>query len=273
MANDLGISGLASGMDTQALIKKMMEYSQKPVDRLKQQQQTLLWKQEAYRSINNTLSQLRDMAFDLKLQTSYNTKSVSSSNNQVVTATATATAGAVNTNFNLEVIKLAKAAQNSSSMPVSIRSKVTSNDFSTGSITIDDTHNSFQIKLGDKQETITLEADSYGSYDKDNLKDLAAAIQEQLTAEGFTGKDALYVKVTSSNELQFYTGQNPDDASVQTITLNEVGTNNVLDRLGFASNANSKELIGSIISNRSLWMPELMTSILTLLISKLKFKL
>ena len=247
MANDLGISGLASGMDTQALIKKMMEYSQKPVDRLKQQQQTLLWKQEAYRSINNTLSQLRDMAFDLKLQTSYNTKSVSSSNNQVVTATATA--GAVNTNFNLEVIKLAKAAQNSSSMPVSIRSKVTSNDFSTGSITIDDTHNSFQIKLGDKQETITLEADSYGSYDKDNLKDLAAAIQEQLTAEGFTGKDALYVKVTSSNELQFYTGQNPDDASVQTITLNEVGTNNVLDRLGFASNANSKELIGSIISN------------------------
>lgn len=247
MANDLGISGLASGMDTQAMIKKMMEYSKKPLDRLKQQQQTLLWKQEAYRSINSTLSQLRDMAFDLKMQSSYNTKSVTSSNNQVVTATATT--GAVNTSFSLDVIKLAKAAQNSSSAPVSIRSKVTSNDLSTGSITIDSTHNSFQIKLGSKQETITLGEDSYGTYDKDNLKDLAAAIQERLTAEGFTGKDALYVRVTSSNELQFYTGQNQDDASVQTITINEAGTNNVLDSLGFADNANSKELVGNIISN------------------------
>lgn len=247
MANNLGISGLASGMDTQALIKQMMEYSRKPLDRLKQQQQTLLWKQEDYRSLNSTLSKLRDMAFDLKLQTAYNTKSVTSSNNQVVNATATA--GAVNTSFSLEVIKLAKAAQNSSSAPVSVRSKVTSNDFSTGSIIIDSTHNSFQIKLGDKEETITLEAVDYGTYDKDNLKDLAAAIQKRLTAKEFTGKDALYVKVTSSNELQFYTGQNPDDASVQTITLDQAGANNVLGRLGFTSKANSKELIGSIISN------------------------
>ncbi len=189
MANDLGISGLASGLDTQALIEKMMEYSRKPLDRIKQQQQTLLWKQDAYRSLNSALSQLRDMAFDLKLQKSYNTKSVTSSNNQVVTATATTSA--VNTSFNLEVIKLAKAAQNSSSAPVSIRSKVTSNDFSTGSITIDSTHNSFQIKLGSKQETITLGEDSYGTYDKDNLKDLAAKIQQQLIEAGFTGDDAL----------------------------------------------------------------------------------
>ncbi|MGE5606007.1 MAG: flagellar cap protein FliD N-terminal domain-containing protein, partial [Bacteroidota bacterium] len=204
MANDLGIPGLATGMDTQATIDRIMQYSRKPLDRLKQQQQTLLWKQDIYRSLNTTLSQLRNLAFNLKLQSSYNTKKVISSNNQVVTATSTS--AAVNTNYNLEVIKLAQAAQNSSSAPVSIRSKVTSNDFSTGSITIDSTHNSFQIKLGDKEETITLGEGSYGTYDKDNLKELAAAIQEQLTAEGFTGKDALYVKVTSSNELQFYTG-------------------------------------------------------------------
>lgn len=254
MANDLGIAGLASGMDTQALIKKMMEYSRKPLDRLKQQQQILLWKQEAYRSINSTLSQLRDLAFDLKLQTSYNTKSVTSSNNQVVTATATVSA--VNTSFNLEVVKLAKAAQNSSSAPVSIRSKVTGNDFSTGSITIDSTHNSFQIKLGDKQETITLGEDSYGTYDKDNLKDLAAKIQQKLIDAGFTGENALYVKVTSSNELQFYAGIGKETSaegkviqSIPTITLNQAGANDILADLGFADGANSKELIGSIISN------------------------
>lgn len=254
MANDLGIPGLATGMDTQATIDRIMQYSRKPLDRLKQQQQTLLWKQDIYRSLNTTLSQLRNLAFNLKLQSSYNTKKVISSNNQVVTATSTS--AAVNTNYNLEVIKLAQAAQNSSSAPVSIRSKVTSNDFSTGSITIDSTHNSFQIKLGDKEETITLGEGSYGTYDKDNLKELAAAIQEQLTAEGFTGKDALYVKVTSSNELQFYTGirneTTPEGEVVQvvpTIILNQSGTNDVLGDLGFDDNANSKELVGSIISN------------------------
>ncbi|NLW48688.1 MAG: flagellar filament capping protein FliD, partial [Firmicutes bacterium] len=250
MANDLGIPGLATGMDTQATINKIMQYSRKPLDRLKQQQQTLLWKQDTYRSLNATLSQLRDLAFDLKLQSSYNTKKVTSSNNQAVTATSTS--AAVNTNFSLDVISLAQAAQNASSAPVSIRSKVTSNDFNdTGeSITIDATNNSFQIKLGAKQETITLAAGSYGTYDKDNLDDLAAAIQEQLTSTaGFTGANALHVKVTSNNELQFYTGQNPDDATVQTITLNQAGANDVLAELGFANNANSKELVGNIISD------------------------
>ncbi len=247
MANGLGIPGLATGMDTQETINKIMQYSRKPLDRLKQQQQTLLWKQDTYRSLNTSLSQLRDLTFDLKLQSTYNIKKVTSSNSQVVTATTTSSS--VNTSFTLDVKSLAQAAQNYSSMPISIRSKVTSNDFSTGSITIDDTHNSFQIKLGAKQETITLAASSNGTYNKDNLDDLAAAIQEQLTAAGFTGNNALYVKVTSSNELQFYTSQNPTDASVQTITLNQDGANDVLASLGFADSANSKELIGSIISN------------------------
>lgn len=249
MANDLGIPGLATGMDTQATINKIMQYSRKPLDRLKQQQQTLLWKQDTYRSLNATLSQLRDLAFDLKLQSSYNTKKVTSSNNQV--ATATSASAAVNTSFSLDVKSLAQAAQNASSAPVSIRSKVTGNDFNDvgESITINATNNSFQIKLGAKQETITLEADSYGTYDKDNLDNLAAKIQEQLTSAGFTGDNALYVKVTSSNELQFYTGQNPDDATVQTITLNQAGADDVLAELGFANNANSKELVGNIISD------------------------
>ncbi|NLY74012.1 MAG: flagellar filament capping protein FliD [Firmicutes bacterium] len=247
MANNLGISGIATGMDTQALINQIMQYSKKPLDRLKQQQQILIWQQEAYRSLNASLSQLRDLAFDLKLQSGYNVKTVTSSNNQVVTASASSST--INASFSLEVKSLAQAARNYSSAPVSIRSKVTGNDFTTGSITIDETRNSFQIRLGSKQETITLGADSYGTYNKDNLKDLAAKIQQQLIDAGFTGKDALYVKVTSSNELQFYAGQNPENAAVQTITLKQAGTNDMLADLGFADGANSKELVGSIISN------------------------
>jgi flagellar hook-associated protein 2 len=246
MAGNLGISGLASGIDTQATIDQIMQYSRKPLDRLKQQQQILIWKQDTYRSLNSTLSQLRDLAFNLKLQSAYNTRKVTSSNNQAVTATATSSS--VNTSYNLEVIKLAQAAQNSSAAPLSIRSKVTGDGFDEGElIEITDTQD-FQIKLGeDKSGTITIEAGNY------SLKELADEIQTQLTQlnniKAF-GDHALYVKVTSSNELQFYTGLGVSSEGkvvheVPTITL-EGGS--ILTDLGFQNNANSKELVGSVIS-------------------------
>lgn len=245
MANNLGISGLASGIDTQATIDQIMQYSRKPLDRLKQQQQTLIWKQDIYRSLNSTLSQLRDLAFNLKLQSAYNINKVTSSNNQVVTATATS--GSVNTSYNLEVIKLAQAARNSSGAPVSIRSKVTGDGFDEGElIKITETQD-FQVKLGDKSETITIEEGDY------SVKELANAIQTQLTKlnnEKAFGDHALYVKVTSSNELQFYTGLGVTSEGkvvheVPTITL-EGGS--ILTALGFQNNANSKELVGNVIA-------------------------
>jgi flagellar hook-associated protein 2 len=246
MASNLGISGLASGIDTQATIDQIMQYSRKPLDRLKQQQQTLIWKQDAFRSLNSTLSQLRDLAFNLKLQSAYNTKMVTSSNNQAVTATATSSS--VNTSYGLEVIKLAQAAQNSSGAPVSIRSKVTGDGFDEGELIEITDAQDFQIKLGeDKSGTITIEAGNY------SLKELADEIQTQLTQlnniKAF-GDHALYVKATSSNELQFYTGLGVTSEGkvvheVPTIAL-EGGS--VLTALGFQNNANSKELAGSVIS-------------------------
>lgn len=246
MASKLGISGLVSGIDTQATIDQILQYSRKPLDRLKQQQQILIWKQDIYRSLNSTLSQLRNLVFDLKLQSSYNIKKVTSSNNQAVTAVATSSS--VNTSYNLEVIKLAQAARNSSSAPVSIRSKVTGDGFDEGeSIEIMETQD-FQIKLGeDKSGTITIAAGNY------SLKELADEIQTQLTqlnnSKAF-GDHTLYVKVTSSNELQFYTGLGvtPEGKVVHEVPTITLEGGSILTALGFRNYANSKELAGSVIS-------------------------
>ena len=97
--NGLGIPGLNTGIDTKSFIDKIMKYSRMPLDRLKQKQQTLIWKQEAYRTQNTALSQLKDLVFNLKLQSSYSTKTVSSTNSQIVSATANS--GAANGNYSI----------------------------------------------------------------------------------------------------------------------------------------------------------------------------
>ena len=52
------ISGLASGMDTESMIEGMVSGIKSKIDTQKQKQQTLLWQQEAYRSISDQLVQI-----------------------------------------------------------------------------------------------------------------------------------------------------------------------------------------------------------------------
>lgn len=253
MASTLNITGL-SGIDTQEWLDQLMSAKRKPLDTLFQKQQSLLWKQEAYQEQYTSISKLRDLAFNLKLESNYATKKVSSSNSQI--ATATATSGAGNASYLLNVTRLASAATNSSTQPVSIRSSVTSKEFDvdTASITIDGTNNSFQIKLDDgSYQTITLPAGTYGTYTGETgLKDLAADIQEQLDATftDLTDLDnpiasPLYVKVTSDNQLMFYAGQK-SDGSAHTIVLNSNGADATLSNLGFSNYDSTKAITGSI---------------------------
>lgn len=246
MGSDLRIPGISTGMDTQAMIDKILKYNKAPLDRLKQQQQLLIWKQEAYRIQNTALSKLKDLIFDLKLQKTYSTKSVTSSNSQVVTATGNTSS--VNGSYTVKVQQLATVAQNTSSSPVSIRSKVTGDRLD--SITIDGTNNSFFISLDGVQKKITLQADDYATYDGSaghTLDDLASKIQAQVDAAGFEAK--IHVRATSDNKIQFYTAQDSNGIPHH-IVLNAVTDDATLANLQFDTDggANSKELIGSVLT-------------------------
>ncbi len=250
MASSLSISGF-SGIDTQEWLDEIMSAKRKPLDALFQKQQLLLWKQEAYQEQYTSISKLRDLAFDLKLESNYATKKVSSSNSQVATATATSSAG--NASYFLNVTRLASVATNSSTQPVSIRSSVTGKEISSN-ITIDATNKSFQIKLDNgSYQTITLQEGTYTG--ETGLKDLATAIQGQLDA-AFTDytdpanpiPSPVKVKVTSDNQLMFYAGQK-NDGSAHTIVLNSNGTDTTLSSLGFSDHDSTKAITGSILTN------------------------
>lgn len=102
------IGGLASGMDIDSIVAKMMKAQRAPLDKLQQQKQTYEWQRDAFRTMNKNAKALSDYMFDNTLkQSSLIKKSVTTTNDAI---TATANAGAAGTLQISKVEQLATAA-------------------------------------------------------------------------------------------------------------------------------------------------------------------
>jgi flagellar hook-associated protein 2 len=82
------INGFSSGMDIDQLVSQLMQAQRVPLVKLEQKKQTLEWQRDDYRTLNSKLLDFRNTAFDMKLQSSYLTRSVASSHSSIITATA-----------------------------------------------------------------------------------------------------------------------------------------------------------------------------------------
>jgi len=111
------VSGLASGMDIDQIVSDLMKAERMPIDKMKKQKQTLEWQRDDYRSMNLLLSEFNNLAFNMTLQSSYSSKTVSSSDEMKVKAAATSSAG--NASYTLSNVTMATAAQNISSGKIS----------------------------------------------------------------------------------------------------------------------------------------------------------
>src|SRR5699024_2024307 len=104
------VGGIVSGMDIEAMVNKLMEAERMPLDRLKQQQTQLEWKRDAFRDINSKLLDLDNMMLDMKMTTTYNPKTATSS--QSSASTATYVTSVSNGSYGIEVKELATRAMN-----------------------------------------------------------------------------------------------------------------------------------------------------------------
>lgn len=104
------IGGLASGMDIDQIVSDLMKAERMPLDKIKQKKQTTEWQRDQYREMNRLLTEFRDSAFNMTLQSTYMVKSSSSADESKVTATATASAG--NASYTLSNVTMATAAKN-----------------------------------------------------------------------------------------------------------------------------------------------------------------
>lgn len=115
------IGGLATGMDTDTMVKQMMQRYTMKVDKLKQDKQVVTWKQELYRDILSDTANISKTYFDiLKPETNMLSKNnyagfdVTSANNvegQSSGVSATASVGAMTGSYKVEVENLATAAK------------------------------------------------------------------------------------------------------------------------------------------------------------------
>ncbi|MGN8648393.1 flagellar filament capping protein FliD [Gracilibacillus sp. HCP3S3_G5_1] len=103
------ISGFASGMDIDQMVKDLMRAESMPLQRMEQQKQILEWKRDDYRSINTLLLDFRNTLTDMRLTTSYRARQTSTTNEELVSATANGSAS--QSSFELSsVTQLAKSA-------------------------------------------------------------------------------------------------------------------------------------------------------------------
>ena len=111
-ANYSRISGLASGLDIDSIVSKMMMAERIPLDKLEQQKQTLEWQQADYRTLNTTLYDFKTNAFDTRLERTFLARTAASSNETAATATAGANAadGTYNIKVNLLATGVSKAS-------------------------------------------------------------------------------------------------------------------------------------------------------------------
>lgn len=90
MVNRIG--GLASGMDIDSIVKKLMTAERAPLNKLYQKKQTYEWQRDAYRSINTKLKTFDTYIADNLVLKNITSKTATSSNSNLVSAIATGSA-------------------------------------------------------------------------------------------------------------------------------------------------------------------------------------
>ncbi|WP_262173737.1 flagellar filament capping protein FliD [Saccharococcus sp. Marseille-Q5394] len=110
------ISGLATGMDTEQIIKDMMKAHRLPMDKITQKKQYLEWQLDDYRGVNRQLFDFSQNTFsNMILSTNFQAKSVSVSSTDVSIKGAGSTSDFAGT---INVTQLAKSSTAKSATPL-----------------------------------------------------------------------------------------------------------------------------------------------------------
>jgi len=234
-----GVSGLASGIDTESLVQSMLSGIQSKIDKQNQAQQRLEWKQEIYRDVIKDINSFQSKYFNLtsnsciRLESFYNTMKTSVSNSA---ASVTAGSGAVDSDFKMQVAKLAT------------NTSVTSSKVGTGNIETTTSNSSdfeysreINIKIGEDSYDIDLK----GVSDSDlcdvinasvGRTDFAEAVMETVTNYSDADGNAL---TFNADENKYYNSDNSEYTGAVTTE-----TKSVLKEIKFKED-DSFEISGS----------------------------
>lgn len=222
MPSTLRITGLATGLDVDNMVKQLMQAERTKVDKVKQDRQLIQWRQDLYREIIGDLNTFKSTYFDVLNKDKYilspnslTPYSVNTTSGTSVAATATSTA--IQGNYEIYVEKLATGA------------KVQSTDTININAIIDES------LAGDATINVKVNGDTTGvniTYNKDTTyKELLDKINTSLngTVRAYysevTGKITIETTKTGANASLQINGANsilgiPDDNQVKGVNAN-----------------------------------------------------
>ena len=260
------LSGLATGMDTDAMVKSMLTADQEKIDKAQQKEQTVKWQQEIYREVMSDVIDVNDKYFSLTSKDSilsssaWNTLSITSSNSSVISATGTA--GAANIDYKFDVKKLAEPAKVTSSVEgLKKDSKIAdliSNSQGNNSGVVNDT--TFAIKLGQDKDGKDIYSDAITIKADDTIETLITKINNsndgivKASYSEMTGKFTIETEATGvSSKFEIVEAKVIDDKTVEygqpsnaleflnlkTKEIGRDGSERIVDFNGVASGSNS----------------------------------
>ncbi|RKQ12842.1 flagellar filament capping protein FliD [Ureibacillus endophyticus] len=149
------IGGLASGMDIDTLVEKLMVAERAPLDKLEQKKQTYEWQRDAYREVNTKLQTLDTYIADNLILKSLISKTATSSNSEYVTATASSSASGT---LSIEgVSQLATAARSIGDQVNAVSTTTLKELFQNSGVSLPDSYN-IAIRSIQKDGTLAKEA-------------------------------------------------------------------------------------------------------------------
>lgn len=182
------VSGFASGMDIDSIVSDMMKAQRAPLNKLLQKKQVLEWQRDDYRSMNTLLLNFRTNELtNMRLTTTYRTKSVSSSDESKVSATATS-----NTNVaSYNISSVTKLAESEGLISGSVMNKLT--DVNSSLSTKND--GSFQWKPGAVSTATTIATKAAGPF---TLSEIINIKEDEQTSWSVKVNGVKYEVVTDS---------------------------------------------------------------------------
>lgn len=148
------MSGLSSGLDTEAIVGALMSAQSLKKTKLTQAKTKLEWTQTKWKELNTKLCKLySEQVSKLQLQTSYMTKKATSSDE--TKAKITATSKAVNGNYTMEIKNIATSQYLTGS-------KINADKGSAKMVDLDSTllNKEVEVKVGDKTTKFTIAEDT-----------------------------------------------------------------------------------------------------------------
>ena len=147
------ISGMISGMDTDAMVKELVSAYQTKTDKYKKAQTKLEWKQDAWKELNSKIYKLYTNMFSRTLSSNYNKKKTVSSDESK--ASVVAANGSVIGTQTLKINKLAKSGYLTGAEIETKSGEHATADTTLSELGITDA-TSFKIKVGKEEQTIEL---------------------------------------------------------------------------------------------------------------------